>query len=114
MRGYFTIEMSFGLKFIASFLFSSLLTSLKATCDTVPVVVTKNGQISGTTDSFSYMYLGIPYARPPVDDLRWEEPIHTEPWYPNVLNATKFMPACYQLNCGDLPSNSCPPTVSNK
>ncbi|WP_231756873.1 carboxylesterase/lipase family protein [Microbulbifer elongatus] len=38
-------------------------------------------------------FLGIPYARPPVDELRWRAPQPLSPWH-DVLEATRYgMPA---------------------
>ena len=42
------------------------------------------------------MFLGIPFAAPPVDDLRWEKPV---PWIPSLnkkIIANEFKPACFQ------------------
>ncbi len=41
------------------------------------------------------LYAGIPYAKPPVGDLRWREPQDPEPW-DGVLDADRFAPMCMQ------------------
>jgi para-nitrobenzyl esterase len=41
------------------------------------------------------VYEGIPYAAPPVGELRWRPPQPVEPW-PNVRNADRYGPACMQ------------------
>ena len=41
------------------------------------------------------LYAGIPYAKPPVGDLRWREPQDPEPWT-DVLTADHFAPMCMQ------------------
>ena len=28
----------------------------------------------------TYAWLGLPFARPPVGELRWKAPLHPEPW----------------------------------
>lgn len=61
-----------------------------------PTIDTKYGKIQGTTSNFSYLYLGIPYALPPVNNLRWQAPIEAHSWNPNILNATSFKPGCPQ------------------
>ena len=45
------------------------------------VVSTTGGQLSGYEASANvWQYLGIPYARPPVGDLRWRPPQAPQPW----------------------------------
>ncbi|HET7793389.1 MAG TPA: carboxylesterase family protein [Rhizobacter sp.] len=45
------------------------------------VVNVTGGQLSGFEASAStWQYLGIPYARPPVGDLRWRAPQAVQPW----------------------------------
>jgi para-nitrobenzyl esterase len=41
------------------------------------------------------VYEGIPYAAPPVGDLRWKPPQPVTPW-PAVRNADRYGPACMQ------------------
>ena len=41
-------------------------------------------------------YLGIPYAAPPVRELRWREPQPLKPWA-GVYNADRFAPECVQV-----------------
>lgn len=50
------------------------------------------GQNAGPVDKF----LGIPYAAPPVDELRWKPPVAPEPWY-GVRDATEAGSECTQL-----------------
>jgi len=40
-------------------------------------------------------FKGLPFAQPPVGDLRWREPQPVKNW-PGVRNADKFGPACMQ------------------
>ena len=44
-------------------------------------------------------FLGIPFAEPPVNDLRWERPVPIKGSLGEV-NATQFMPACMQTGSG--------------
>ncbi|CAB3244719.1 unnamed protein product [Arctia plantaginis] len=44
-----------------------------------------------------YSFKGIPYAQPPVGDLRFKSPQPPQPWT-GIRDATKFGPASYQPN----------------
>jgi len=44
------------------------------------IVKTKDGDLSGTNESGIRAYLGIPYAAPPIGDLRWRPPAPVQPW----------------------------------
>src|SRR5882672_10159531 len=58
-----------------------------------PVVETKEGPIQGFIANGVTAFLGIPYAEPPVGNLRWQPPKDRAPWT-NVRNATEFAPIC--------------------
>jgi para-nitrobenzyl esterase len=64
---------------------------------TVAPVKTGSGPVAGTVsrDGTVNVFLGIPYAAPPVGDLRWREPQPVKPWTA-VLHADKFGPSCMQ------------------
>src|SRR5215475_3709928 len=53
------------------------------------------GLISGTVAGAVQAYKGIPYARPPVGDLRWRPPQPVVPWS-GTLVADEFSPICVQ------------------
>jgi para-nitrobenzyl esterase len=42
-------------------------------------------------------YKGIPFATPPVHDLRWRSPLPPKPWK-QTLNATHFSNSCFQAS----------------
>ena len=44
------------------------------------VVKTEGGLISGTLEDSVHIFKGIPFAAPPVDELRWREPQPVKPW----------------------------------
>jgi hypothetical protein len=82
--------------------------------DNVPIIQTPYGSIKGASTDRVYMYLGIPFAQPPVNDLRWKAPLPVKPWSPNVLNATAYQAACPQINCSSrIPAHTCPVKVKN-
>lgn len=60
------------------------------------IVKTENGYISGINESGLRIYLGIPYAAPPTDDLRWRPPEAVKPWE-GIRKADKFGPTCPQV-----------------
>ncbi|MEJ2110349.1 MAG: carboxylesterase family protein [Acidobacteriota bacterium] len=61
---------------------------------TTTVEVT-GGTIEGVQENGIFSYKGIPFAQPPVGDLRWKEPQPVEPWT-DVKKADAFGPACMQ------------------
>ncbi len=49
--------------------------------DSTLVRTTTYGKIKGKeTNNNTYAWLGIPYAKPPIDDLRWRAPQDPDPW----------------------------------
>jgi para-nitrobenzyl esterase len=58
-------------------------------------VRTAAGPVQGTAEDGLTIYKGIPFAAPPVGDLRWRAPQPQAPWK-EVLKADKFAPACMQ------------------
>ncbi|GEP34091.1 carboxylic ester hydrolase [Nocardioides szechwanensis] len=59
------------------------------------VVEIADGVLHGTTHDGILSWGGIPYAAPPVGDLRWAEPQPPEPWE-GERDATRFGDACLQ------------------
>ncbi len=53
------------------------------------LVETDAGYISGLEQDDLKVYLGVPFAAPPVGDLRWRPPAPVEPWT-DVRQATAF------------------------
>ena len=66
------------------------------------VVATGSGQVKGTVSAKSRAFLGIPYAVPPVGDLRWTAPAPPKPWT-TALDATKAGKVCPQIGPGLTP-----------
>lgn len=58
-------------------------------------VTTGTGQFSGTVESNQAVFRGIPFAAPPVGDLRWRAPQAAVP-RSGVSSAESFAPACMQ------------------
>ncbi len=60
-----------------------------------PVVETASGAVEGRIESGITVFRSIPYAAPPVGDLRWKPPV-TAPRWPGVRDAGAFGPSCMQ------------------
>lgn len=78
-----------------------LCSCLAAACGTdekpdPTLVRVADGELHGSIVGTSRQFLGIPYARPPVGDLRWKEPVKPEPWT-TPREATQFGKRCAQL-----------------
>jgi len=58
-------------------------------------VKTELGIVEGTIEDSLRVFKGIPFAAPPVGDLRWKTPQTASPW-DTVLMATKYAPAAFQ------------------
>ena len=60
-----------------------------------PQVKTASGMVEGKDDGPVHPFLGIPYAAPPVGDLRWKPPAPAAKWS-GVRKATEFGAHCMQ------------------
>ncbi|XP_052063056.1 cAMP-regulated D2 protein-like [Mytilus californianus] len=78
----------------------------------LPVVNTKYGSIAGFQENGVNAFLGVPYAEPPIGNLRWNNPVEKNKWV-NTYNATQLQPGCPQKGCKDTnPSFVCPDKTS--
>ena len=68
-----------------------------------PVVTVETGRLQGvatTGNSPVQIFRGVPYAKPPVGDLRWREPRPAAHWE-GVRAADQFGPRCMQKHMWD-------------
>ncbi|WP_438023888.1 carboxylesterase/lipase family protein [Sorangium sp. So ce233] len=65
------------------------------TSNSTPIINTVEGPVQGDVQSEILVFKGIPYARPPMDALRWKEPQPVEPWN-ETLKTDTFSKACLQ------------------
>ena len=65
-----------------------------------PAIVTQNGPLKGIETPTTNEYLGIPYAVPPVGNLRWTPPRRNGRWH-GVFQANQFGNVCTQPNGGE-------------
>jgi para-nitrobenzyl esterase len=86
---------SFGRLLIGMFLACGLVASLAASAFAQAVVPTDKGLVQGVETPILTKYLGIPYAAPPVGDLRWRPPAPHARWT-QTLDATNFGNHCPQ------------------
>ncbi|TFY51369.1 hypothetical protein EVG20_g11030 [Dentipellis fragilis] len=61
----------------------------------IPVVKLDNGSFTGRTSGDVNLFLGIPFARPPVGNLRFSLPVPHEP-YTGTYDATAYGSVCPQ------------------
>jgi para-nitrobenzyl esterase len=66
------------------------------------------GQLQGVIEDGVVTYKGIPFAAPPVGDLRWRPPQPAAQWT-GVLQATEFGADCMQARFGPPPTAGAPP-----
>lgn len=60
-----------------------------------PVVRTADGDVRGMQGAGLRVFLGVPYAAPPVGDLRWRAPRPVQPWT-GMRDATRIGADCTQ------------------
>ena len=74
-----------------------LLPILQSYGETNPVLTIEGGQIRGVKieNKDVFVYKNVPYAAPPIGDLRWREPQSVVSWE-GVRSADKFGNAAYQ------------------
>jgi len=65
------------------------------------LVSTDGGSVQGLDRGGSCAFLGIPFAAPPVNALRWRAPQPAPAWAPATLMAGTAPPACAQLNAAN-------------
>lgn len=92
-----------------------IVSAFSLSAATADVVTVESGKLQGVTNSDGTvrMFKGIPFAAPPVGDLRWKAPQPAANWT-GVRQADKFGSACLQTNVfGDIffrdaaPSEDC-------
>jgi para-nitrobenzyl esterase len=68
--------------------------------DTIPtgvVIDVEGGTVHGIVDGSTRVFRGIPFAAPPVGELRWKAPAGVEAWT-DELDASLYGPVCPQPN----------------
>ena len=44
------------------------------------IIATEYGKVQGVIEEGVLLFKGIPYASPPVGNLRWKPPVDPTPW----------------------------------
>lgn len=94
-------------KILLTFIFSLILCQLCCAFTSKSLQVRiHDGKIIGrfmrsTSGRSIRAFMGIPYAKPPVDELRFKGPQPVEPWFHKILYAQKEPPKCSQVNTFD-------------
>ncbi len=81
---------------------TAALIALGAGCRTpapadAPVVSIDSGSVRGERAGEVAVFRGIPFAAPPVGELRWRPPQRVQPWE-DVRDATGYGPICPQID----------------
>ena len=89
--------MAYKLKLLSTFVFTLFITNAFADVynEVRPIVQVKNGQIQGVETRGMLAFKNIPYAAPPVGELRWRPPQPAKDW-DGVRDASKYGEACIQ------------------
>jgi len=80
---------------LSSLLLVVLVTALSVNCFAQNTVKTANGVVEGTVDNGVRTFKGVPFAAPPVGQLRWQPPQPVKNWS-GKRKADQFGPRCMQ------------------
>jgi len=61
------------------------------------IIETGSGPVQGKISQGVSQFLGIPFAAPPVGNLRWRPPVSPQPWQ-DTLNTVAYGDTCAQTN----------------
>lgn len=86
---------------LSSIVMAALMVS-RAVATDLTMVKAESGVVHGVAAADVISFKGIPYAAPPIGELRWRVPQPVKPWE-GVREASKFGPACMQTD--DLPKS---------
>jgi para-nitrobenzyl esterase len=68
------------------------------------LIALADGKVQGDMAGEARLFLKIPFAKPPVGDLRWKAPIKNDPWS-GVRHETEFAEPCAQLKSSGSPES---------
>ncbi|XP_044580584.1 esterase FE4-like isoform X1 [Cotesia glomerata] len=73
-----------------------MLTFTSFAAENEPIIKVLSGQLQGVKENNFFAFRGIPYAAPPIGELRFRDPEPVEPWS-GVRDATEFGDSCVQF-----------------
>ena len=76
-----------------------LVAAMALAAQSDPVVAVTGGQVRGKALGGGAVFKGVPFAAPPVGDLRWREPMPVQPWT-GVRDAANYSAPCSQVAGG--------------
>jgi para-nitrobenzyl esterase len=82
-------------RWIGTLVFATMATTMLS-AKPAPRATVDGGAVRGDVSNGIISYKGIPFAAPPVGDLRWRAPQPVKPWK-GVHDATRYGPDCAQL-----------------
>ena len=65
-----------------------------------------SGRVAVVLNRNVHQFFGVPYAEPPLNELRFRKPVPVQPWS-NTLDATEFASSCPQPGGGRGTSEDC-------
>ena len=95
---FLSLALALLFSFIVFPIIGSDQTTGEASAEADLVVHTVHGPVQGAISDVApeiRVFRGIPFAAPPVGDLRWRNPQPVQDWH-DVRDATEFAPRCYQ------------------
>jgi para-nitrobenzyl esterase len=87
------------LRVIAALAAIGLAATAASAQQAAPVVAVPGGEVRGAATDDALVFRAIPYAAPPLGDLRWRPPRPVRAWQ-GVRDATRNGPACLQYSEG--------------
>ena len=69
---------------------------MRSSSSTLTVNTSLGSLLANRLDNGVIEALNVPFAMPPVGDLRFSRPRRVKPWAPKVLDATRYGPMCPQ------------------
>src|SRR4051794_21165259 len=75
---------------------AALAQDTRCTSDGPDVACTEQGAIRGFAEADTLAFKGIPYARPPLGELRWRPTQAAIPWQ-GIRDGSRYAPMCPQI-----------------